>query len=48
MHKIAEVFDYVNYVKSIIPSKIQQEGNFPKIINRAGWNKRAGRANLKP
>ena len=26
----------------------EQEGNFPKIINRAGWNKQAGRANLKP
>ena len=24
----------------------EQEGNFPKIINRAGWNKGAG--NLKP
>ena len=22
----------------------EQEGNFPKLINRAGWNKRAGRA----
>ena len=25
----------------------EQEGNFPKIINRAGWNKRAGRANFE-
>ena len=25
----------------------EQEGNFPKIINRAGWNKQAGRANFE-
>ena len=25
----------------------EQEGNFPKIINRTGWNKRAGRANFE-
>ena len=25
----------------------EQEGNFPKIINRAEWNKRAGRANFE-
>ena len=25
----------------------EQEGNFPKISNQAGWNKRAGRANFE-
>ena len=25
----------------------EQEGNFPKIINQAGWNKRAGRAKFE-
>jgi len=25
----------------------EQEGNFPKIINQTGWNKRAGRANFE-
>ena len=25
----------------------EQERNFPKIINHAGWNKRAGRANFE-
>ena len=26
----------------------EQESNFSKIINQAGWNKRAGRANFEP
>ena len=36
------------YLKNAHDGINEQNGNFPKIINLAGWNKRAGKANLKP
>ena len=37
----------MKYVSTLIYLINKQEGNFSKIINQAGWNKRAGRANFE-
>ena len=40
-------FSTITYLINAQDGINEQEGNFLKIINQAGWNNRAGRANFE-